>query len=116
MNDHHRQYLQYRALSHRFEQDEMSSVDNFLRLTFVDKNDEPIPESHFDKHFKLQNVCAKIPVFLANRLDASLSVLGISKRRFIELAITSALEETDNIFAENGVAIPEYELEMEVDG
>lgn len=116
MNDHHRQYLQYRALAHRFEQDEMASVDNFLRLQFVDENGQPVPEKDVEKQLLLQNVCAKIPVFLSNRLDATLAILGISKRRFIELAITSALEETDTIFAENSVAIPEYELEMEQDG
>ncbi len=116
MNDHHRAYLQYRALSYRFEEEDMNQLDNLLRLQFVDENDKPIPESETEKMLKLQNVCAKIPVFLFNRLDATISVLGISKRRFIELAITSALEEADAIMAENKVAIPEYKLEMEVDG
>lgn len=114
MNDHHRAYLQFRALAHRFEEEDMNSLDVLLRLQFVDEHDQPIPENLVDQKMKLQNVCAKIPTYIVNRLDANLSVLGISKRRFIELAIVSALEETDNILAENGVPLPEWEGPEEI--
>ena len=53
-----------------------------------------------EKSLQLKNVCAKISVQLADRLDGVCGLLDISKRRFIEAAIINALDEADRVTAE----------------
>jgi len=45
----------------------------------------------------LRNVCAKLSAELADRIDQTVSVLGISKRLFIERALIEALDQVDVI-------------------
>jgi len=52
---------------------------------------------------QLRNVCAKLAPELADRLDSMVSVLGISKRLFIERALIDALDHCDEIIAAHGV-------------
>ncbi|MNG29292.1 hypothetical protein D3C84_1146970 [compost metagenome] len=49
---------------------------------------------------KLQNVCAKLEQSLVDRLDNALSVLDMTKRDFIELALIEALNKVDSILDE----------------
>ncbi|MNC51963.1 hypothetical protein D3C75_1012820 [compost metagenome] len=49
---------------------------------------------------KLQNVCAKLDQTLVDRLDNALSVLDMTKRDFIELAVIEALNKVDAILEE----------------
>lgn len=44
-----------------------------------------------------RNVCAKVSIQLADRLDNTLNILDLSKRRFVEAAIIAALNEADAI-------------------
>jgi len=46
---------------------------------------------------QLRNVCAKLVPELAERIDRTVSVLGISKRLFIERALIEALDQVDAI-------------------
>jgi len=46
---------------------------------------------------QLRNVCAKLAPELAERIDRTVSVLGISKRLFIERALIEALDQVDAI-------------------
>ena len=48
----------------------------------------------------LKNVCARIGTSLADRLEESCILLGCSKRQFIEMSISNALLEFDEIAEE----------------
>jgi hypothetical protein len=114
MNDYFKSYLQYKTLEHRFRTPfDGNTIDELLRgfetKAFTDENGDQVEETVINERLKLQNVCAKMPVQLVRRLEATLEVLSMSKREFIELAIITAIEEAERIFAENGVAIPEYD-------
>ncbi len=50
-----------------------------------------------------KNVCAKVPLALVERLDDAISRLSMSKRLFIETAITQALDLADQIWIDEGV-------------
>lgn len=56
------------------------------------------------KQFK--NVCAPIPLDLAERLENTLNTLNITKREFLTQAVLSALDETKAIMDE--IDITEY--------
>lgn len=49
---------------------------------------------------ELKNVCAKVSPALAEELDKTCHLLGISKRRFVEAAIIEALNKADEIIAD----------------
>ena len=49
---------------------------------------------------RLKNVCAKLSVQLSDRIDNTVNILDISKRRFIEAAIIAALYEADRVMEE----------------
>jgi len=59
------------------------------------------PDLLVKHHFK--NVCAMISEPLTKRLEDTLSLLKITKREFIELAIIEALNQADVIMDECGV-------------
>lgn len=58
---------------------------------------EAVLASQTDTPLELRQVCAKLSVELADRIDSTVSVLGISKRLFIERALIEALDQVDAI-------------------
>lgn len=62
---------------------------------------------------QLRNVCAKLAPELAERIDRTVSVLGISKRLFIERALIEALDQVDMIL--DAHEVPE-EIEVRMGG
>ena len=51
----------------------------------------------------MKNVCAKLPAELSDRIDSLVSLLGVSKRLWLEAAIRDALEQSGTILAQEGV-------------
>ncbi len=100
---HFEQFIQHRALTFKFSSAGNMSLCQIERL--VDSGairnqdgslctlDEVVPH-------KIQNVCAKLDQALVDRLDEALSVLGMTKRDFIELALIEALNKVDAILEE----------------
>ncbi len=121
MNDNYKAYLQYKILGYRFQQPTANgghSIDHTLALFENGAFRQPETGGKFeaediDRALHLVNVCAKIPSFIFQRLEADLKVLMMSKREFIEMAIVAALEESEKIMAENSVSIPEYDVPEE---
>ena len=58
---------------------------------------------------RVKNVCTPIPLDMDKRLEEMLGVLGISKARFLYLAIASAMEEAEMLMDE--IDIDEYFFE-----
>lgn len=58
----------------------------------------------------LKNVCARVAVPLAEKIDSICSLLGISKRRFLETAFSEAVIKAEAIMEAEGV----YEMFEEV--
>ena len=52
----------------------------------------------------LKNVCAKLTSELSDELDNVVSLLGISKRRFIEAALIDAIERANKIISDEGLS------------
>jgi len=84
-----KQFLQYRALDLKF-----SLENSDLTDAVIESGAEPIP---------LRNVCAKLTVELAERIDRTAENLGVTKRQFIERALIEAMDQADAAFAEIGV-------------
>lgn len=95
-SDYFNQFIQFKALAFKFGDDRV--VDLIL--------DEDI-----EQKLPVKNVCAKMHVDLCNRLDDTVSLLQISKRKFIEMAIIDALNKSDLILEETGVTDYLEELE-----
>lgn len=118
MNENYKAYLQFKILGYRFQQptaDGGHGIDQTLALFESGAFRQPETGDSFeaediDRALRLVNVCAKIPRFIFQRLEANLEVLTMSKREFIEIAIVAALEESEKIMAKNGVSIPEYDV------
>ncbi|KVE52961.1 hypothetical protein WI94_19305 [Burkholderia vietnamiensis] len=51
----------------------------------------------------LRNVCTKVTPELADRIDAAVSLLGVSKRRFLEAAFIEALLKVEDLMRAEGV-------------
>ncbi|MEV8190530.1 hypothetical protein [Streptomyces halstedii] len=85
-----KQFLQYRALDLKFS------------LQGTDLADAVI-ESGADIPIPLRNVCAKLTVELAERIDRTAETLGITKRQFIERALIDAMDQADAMIREVGV-------------
>lgn len=51
----------------------------------------------------LRNLCAKVSVDLAEQVENACSMLGVSKRRFIELALVEALRQYESVAEEEGL-------------
>ena len=75
------QFLQYKALAFKFGLQNSDLVD-----AAVASGQVSIP---------LRNVCAKLTVELAERLDQTCVNLAISKRQFIERALVEAMDQAD---------------------
>lgn len=89
-SDYFNQYIQFKALSFKFD-----DSDKLLDMILAEReNDEQIGE------VKFKNVCAKLTEQLVDKMEDTCGMLGISKRKFIELAVCEALERCDAIFEE----------------
>lgn len=86
-----RQKLTHRALNYKF---------SFAHVNpaVTDRIIETASEEDKSKQFK--NVCAFISISLADRLESTLSILGMSKRDFLEMAIIEALDVADEVMDE----------------
>jgi len=51
----------------------------------------------------IKNVCAKVHPSLSDRIDKVVSMLGISKRSFLEVAYIEACDRAEKIMVEEGV-------------
>lgn len=83
------QFLQYKALAFKF-----SLENSDLTDSVIESGQLPIP---------LRNVCAKLTVELAERLDQTCANLDVSKRQFIERALIEAMDQADAALAACGV-------------
>lgn len=77
------EFMHYRALAFKY-----SLRNEELTEALIAQGEAPLP---------LRNVCAKLAPELAERIDRTVSVLGISKRLFIERALIEALDQVDAI-------------------
>jgi hypothetical protein len=80
------QYIQHRVLSFKF-----LNVDNGKLFDHLLESGQLVETGSVE----LRNVCAKLSVELAERLDNTLSVIDMSKRQFIEMALIEALDKVD---------------------
>lgn len=85
------QFIQYRALAFKFERQNIDLTEHFTEN--APDGVEPIP---------LRNVCAKLTVQLAERIDNTAAVLGVTKRLFIEKALIDAMDRADAMLASVG--------------
>ena len=83
-----KQFIQYRALAFKFDRQNLDVSEQLLA-----SGDAPLP---------LRNVCAKLSVELSDRIDQTVSVLGVSKRLFIERALIEAIEQAEAMLDEVG--------------
>lgn len=72
--------------------------DGVSPQTVADQMIDSMPEG---AHIK--NVCAKMSVQLVERLDNTISIIGCSKRRFVECALIAAMERAREIAEEEGL-------------
>lgn len=74
-----------------------------------------LPESFIERDPALKaqfkNVCAPIPLKMNEELENVISVLGLSKRDFLTLAISSAIDESKLLMAE--IDIYEYHKDIQ---
>jgi len=100
------QYMQHRALSFKFstEGQSLSQLEQAVARGSIGTAQDGVfvPATTLEEvvPIKLQNVCAKLSQTLVDRLDQSLSVLDMTKRDFIELALIEALDKVDAILEE----------------
>lgn len=82
------EFLTYHLLARKFAHQNHDLID------YVAENDansiSPITK----------NVCAKLTIALSDKIDETCSMLGVSKRSFIETALVEALQRTDSLFDE----------------
>lgn len=67
--------------------------------------DHAIESGGIEADFPTQNVCAKLSVDLVVELNNVCDVLGVSKRSFIESALTNALEKFDEVAARHDIFV-----------
>lgn len=100
---HFEQFIQYRALSFKFKSEGVSLgvFERMLANKSIGTNQDGtfVPAESLEEvlPFKVQNVCAKLAQPLVDRLDQALSVLDMTKRDFIELALIEALDKVDQV-------------------
>jgi hypothetical protein len=97
---HFEQFIQYRALSFKFSTGGVSlgQIERSIDSGAIRKADgTPATGLEDILPFKVQNVCAKLAQPLVDRLDNALSVLSMTKRDFIELALIEALDKVDQV-------------------
>jgi hypothetical protein len=118
MNEHLKSYLQFKTLGYKFSirnpdsgNSLQSVLDGIESKSIAFEGDD----ADINEVLDLQNVCAKLPVSLVRRMEANLNILSMSKREFIEIAVSSALDDVERIMAENGVSIPDLDDEESED-
>jgi len=84
-----KQFIQFRALAFKFDRQNYDLSEAILSSV----GDDVLP---------LRNVCAKLTVELSDRIDRTVSVLGVSKRSFIERALIEAMDQVDAMLEEVG--------------
>ena len=101
---HFEQFIQYKALSFKFNTPGLLSIDKIEQMVKggsigqdVDGKFVPFTDLEQATPIKLQNVCAKLTQQLVDRLDEALGVLSMTKREFIELALIEALNKVDEV-------------------
>lgn len=85
------QYIQHRVLSFKF-----TNVDNGKLFDRLLESGQIVDTGSVE----LRNVCAKLSVELADRLDNTLGLIDMSKRQFIEMALIEALDKVDQAVQE----------------
>ena len=103
------QYIQYRSLSFK------AAVDG---ENFNSEAADRILDKQIKNHPDVKTVCTPIHIELFERLEETLSVLNISKRAFIQMAIVEALDRADAIMDEVDIFEnhhPEIEASAEMD-
>lgn len=85
------QYIQHRVLSFKF-----TNVDNGKLFDHLLDSGQLVDTGSVE----LRNVCAKLSVELADRLDNTLGLIDMSKRQFIEMALIEALDKVDQAVQE----------------
>lgn len=84
------EFMHYRVLAFKYDRQNTDLTEAVLA-----HNADTAP-------IELRQVCAKLTVELADRIDRTVSVLGISKRLFIERALIEALDQVDAIIECHG--------------
>jgi hypothetical protein len=99
---HFDQFIKYKALAFKFSSMGSFTLSDMERMVEggslgkeVDGVFVPAKTLEEVTSIPLRNVCAKLTVELVERLDNSLSILGMNKREFIEMALIEALDKVD---------------------
>ncbi len=80
----HNEYLVHKVLSLKYHDQGYDLVD------YAIQNGEDVP---------VRNMCAKVHPVLIERMEAVCNLLDISKRRFIESAVATAIHEAEELLA-----------------
>lgn len=89
-----------------------NQIDEFLTWRILDAKfgsvlyeglDHLIENADEIGNVKLRNVCAKLSSQLADRLDNTVGLLDVSKRRFIEIALVDAMNRADELMKQHGL-------------
>lgn len=91
------QFIEYKALTYKWAGKGIDQMDN-LTGKFVGDGKGGLRPATLDDFMETQNVCAKLPMPLVQRMETACSILGISKRVLVEIAINEALEGIEEIF------------------
>lgn len=105
---HFDQFIKYRALRFKFDSfgsSTLGDVESHIESGSLLKSDDgqTVRRTSLEEAFpqlRIKNVCAKLSGDLVDRLDNSLSILGMSKRDFIEMALVEALDRVDQELAD----------------
>lgn len=94
-----REYIRYKALDFKYGTRSGGArlLDHVIE-NVVDSDGNVVGQEVTE--IKLQNVCAKLSEELVKRMENSISLLNMSKREFIELAVIQALDEIDSVLVE----------------
>lgn len=82
------EYIHFRALALKYNTRQGDNLHGQLEQ-LIEGGSEVLPP--------LKNVCAKLSVELSDKLDSVSALLGISKRKFIELALLQAIEHAEHV-------------------
>ena len=79
------EFIHFRALAVKYQ----ANGENMANLLdpLVDASNVP----------QIKNVCAKLSVELSDKIDQTSDLLGISKRRFIEIALLQMIEHSEHV-------------------
>ena len=98
------QFIQYRALAFKFSTAgrSLSHAEGLIDAKMIGKEVDGVfvPFEKLEEVYPVKNVCAKLAITLVDRLDQALSVLEMSKRDFIEIALIEALNKVDQVLAD----------------